>query len=135
MVGLSRAVLSFEIIAQLTPPRHSTILRYVAKYWDDLDELAVALAAPGRRQIVDRLRAGPAPTSELAELLGIGLPAVTKHLALLRRAGLMRSSKSGRVVTHRLDPEPLLKYSTWLSTRESFWHGQIDALNAHLERR
>jgi DNA-binding transcriptional ArsR family regulator len=106
----------------------------MVKYSDGLDELAAALAHPGRRHIVDRLRAGPATTSELAALLDVGLPAVTKHLGLLAGAGLIRSAKSGRVVTHRLSPERLHEYSTWLATRESFWHHQIDALTTHLEK-
>lgn len=105
----------------------------MVKYADGLDELATALAHPGRRHIVDRLRAGPATTSELAGLLEIGLPAVTKQLALLADAGLTRSAKSGRIVTHRLAPERLVEYSTWLATRESFWHRQLDALTSYLE--
>jgi DNA-binding transcriptional ArsR family regulator len=106
----------------------------MVKYLDGLDELAAALAHPGRRHIVDRLRAGPATTSELAGLLDIGLPAVTKHLGLLAGAGLTRSAKRGRVVTHHLARERLVEYSTWLTTRESFWHHQIDALTSYLEQ-
>ncbi len=106
----------------------------MAKYSDGLDELATALAHPGRRQVVDRLRAGPATTSELAALLGIGLPAATKHLALLGEAGVVHSRKSGRVVTHDLDRERLLAYSTWLTTRESFWNHHLDALTDYLEQ-
>jgi DNA-binding transcriptional ArsR family regulator len=106
----------------------------MVKYSDGLDELAAALAHPGRRHIIDRLRAGSATTSELAGLLGIGLPAVTKHLGLLTAAGLTRSAKSGRVVTHDLSRERLLEYSAWLATRESFWHHQIDALTTYLEQ-
>jgi DNA-binding transcriptional ArsR family regulator len=105
----------------------------MAKYSDGLDELASALAHSGRRHIVDRLRAGPATTSELAGLLEVGLPAVTKHLGLLADAGLTRSTKSGRIVTHRLAPERLADYSTWLATRESFWHHQLDELTNYLE--
>ena len=105
----------------------------MVKYSDGLDGVAAALGYPGRRQVVDRLRAGPATSSELAELLGIGLPAVTKHLALLAGAGVIHSAKSGRVVTHLLDDERLRAYAVWLGTRESFWHNQLDALNDHLE--
>ena len=83
----------------------------MVKYSDGLDGVAAALAHPGRRQVVDRLRAGPATSSELAELLGIGLPAVT----------------------HLLAGERLRAYAVWLGTRESFWHNQLDALSDHLE--
>ena len=105
----------------------------MAKYSVGLDAVAGALASAGRRQIVDRLRAGPATSSELAALLDVGLPAVTKHLAALGQARLVRSAKTGRTVTHRLDPAPLRDYTTWLATRESFWHGQLDTLSAHLK--
>jgi DNA-binding transcriptional ArsR family regulator len=105
----------------------------MAKYLDGLDGVATALAHPGRRQVVDRLRAGPASSSELARLLGIGLPAVTKHLALLAGAGVIHSAKSGRVVTHVLDNDRLHVYATWLATRDSFWQHQLDALADHLE--
>src|SRR4051794_10594440 len=105
----------------------------MVKYADGLDAVASALAHPGRRQIVDRLRSGPATTSELAALLDIGLPAVTKHLGLLGAAGVLTAAKSGRTVTYRLDPDRLLDYSTWLAARRSFWHGQLDALTDYLE--
>lgn len=105
----------------------------MAKYWDGLDSVAAALAHPGRRQIVDRLRAGPATSSDLAGLLGVGLPAVVKHLAMLAGAGIIRSAKSGRVVTHDLDDHRLQEYATWLRTRQSFWQHQLDALSDHLE--
>lgn len=105
----------------------------MVKYADGLDTVAAALAHPGRRHIVDRLRAGPASTSELAGLLAIGLPAVTKHLGLLTSAGLVDSVKSGRVVTHHLEPGRLQDYATWLGTRRSFWHGQLDTLTTFLE--
>jgi DNA-binding transcriptional ArsR family regulator len=105
----------------------------MVKYTDGLDGVAAALAHPGRRQVVDRLRAGPASSSELAGLLGIGLPAMTKHLALLAAAGVVHSAKTGRVVTHELDDERLRAYAIWLGTRESFWHNQLDALTEHLE--
>ena len=107
----------------------------MVKYWDGLDAVATALANGGRRRIVDRLRAGPATTSELAAMLQIGLPAATKQLAALAEARLVQSTKTGRTVTHRLDPAPLMDFSTWLATRESFWQHQLDALSAHLQER
>lgn len=106
----------------------------MVKYWDGLDGVAAALAHPGRRQVVDRLRAGPATSSDLAGLLGVGLPAIAKHLALLGGAGVIHSAKSGRVVTHVLDDRRLQEYATWLRARESFWRHQLDALTDHLEK-
>lgn len=76
----------------------------MVKYLDGFDDVATALAHPGRRLIVDRLRGRPATTTELARLLDIGLPAVTKQLTLLTGAAVVRSTKTGRVVTHEIQP-------------------------------
>ncbi len=105
----------------------------MVKYGDGLDGVATALAHPGRRQIIDRLRFGTATTTELAELLAIGLPAASKQLSLLSLGGITTAAKSGRTVTYQLDTSRLLEYSTWLTTRRSFWHGQLDALSDYLE--
>ncbi|MDE9366815.1 metalloregulator ArsR/SmtB family transcription factor [Luteipulveratus sp. YIM 133132] len=104
----------------------------MAKYEDGLDDLAAALAGSGRRQIVALLCERPASTSELADALGLGLPGVTRHLDVLREAGVVRSSKSGRVVTYALDPESLRPMSDWIDRRRSFWTHQLDALHDDL---
>ena len=100
----------------------------MVKYFDGLDAVAAALAHPGRRQAISLLGAGPASSSHLARALGIGLPAMHKHLGLLTGAGLIESTKVGRVVTHRLRPEPLRRYGSWLAERSAFWDTQLDAL-------
>ncbi|WP_029136116.1 ArsR/SmtB family transcription factor [Nakamurella lactea] len=105
----------------------------MVKYDDGLDGAATALAHRGRRQIISRLGAGSATSSELAELLDIGLPALHKHLDLLRRASLIESSKTGRTVSHVLRPAGLDQLADWLLTRKSFWSNQFDALADHLE--
>lgn len=104
------------------------ILRHMVKYLDGLDAVATALAHPGRRQAVTLLGGGPASSSRLAGVLGIGLPAMHKHLAVLTTAGLIESTKAGRVVTHRLRVEPLRRYAGWLAERSAFWNTQLDAL-------
>lgn len=96
--------------------------------------VASAMAHPGRRQIVDRLRAGPATTTELAALVGVGLPAMAKHIGLLTDATLVASTKRGRTVTHELRTQPLDDYATWLTARSSFWHNQLDALETAASR-
>lgn len=100
----------------------------MAKYFDGLDEVASALANPGRRRLVVSLQQGPATSSQLAAVLGIGLPALHKHLAVLTKAELIASHKRGRVVTHRLQPEPLRRYTDWLTRRTAFWNDRLDAL-------
>lgn len=101
----------------------------MVKYSDGLDAVATALAHPGRRQIVSRLGVGTATSSELAADLGIGLPALHKHLAVLTSAALIGSHKTGRVVTHQLRAEPLQRFDSWLATRTFFWTHQLAALD------
>jgi DNA-binding transcriptional ArsR family regulator len=107
----------------------------MVKYYDGLDLVASAMAHTGRRQIVDRLQAGPATTSELATLLDVGLPATMKQLSVLVDAGVVARAKAGRTVRHDLDRSPLVGYSTWLVARRSFWHDQLDALETAVVRR
>lgn len=107
----------------------------MAKYDDGLDAVSVALAHRGRRRVVARLTSAPASSSELADHLAVSLPTMQRHLGVLTRAELIRSTKHGRVVTHELRPEPLRRYHDWLSARTSFWTGQLDALATHLEEK
>ena len=100
----------------------------MAKYHDGLDAVASALANRGRRHLIGRLQRGPATSSQLAAELGIGLPALHKHLTVLATAELIDSRKAGRVVTHRLRREPLRRYDDWLAARAGFWTEQLDAL-------
>lgn len=100
----------------------------MVKYSDGLDGVASALANPGRRRLVATLQVGPATSSHLAGLLGIGLPALQKHLSVLTAADLITSQKSGRVVTHQLRREPLIRYHAWLAQRTAFWNQGLDAL-------
>jgi DNA-binding transcriptional ArsR family regulator len=97
-----------------------------------LDGIFAALADPTRRGILARLRAGEASVSTLAEPFGMSLPAVSKHLRVLERAGLVRHRKSGRVRTCRLVAAPLERADTWLAQYRIFWERRFDALDAHL---
>lgn len=103
-------------------------------YDDGLDAVATALSHRGRRQVVARLAGGPATSSELAGDLEVALPTLHKHLAVLDRAGLLDSRKSGRTVTHRLRPAPLRELDTWLTARASFWTHQLDSLGTALDQ-
>ena len=105
----------------------------MAKYSDGLDAVSVALAHRGRRQAVARLTRAPASSSELAEHLAVSLPTMQRHLDVLKKADLVRSTKRGRVVTHELRAEPLRRYHEWLAARTSFWTDQLDALDTHLK--
>lgn len=100
----------------------------MVNYLDGLDAVAGALASATRRQVVTTLQQGPASSSQLARSLGIGLPALHKHLKVLGTARLVHSRKTGRVVTHRLQVEPLEHYAGWLQSRSRFWNDRLDAL-------
>lgn len=98
-----------------------------------LDRAFQALADPTRRQMVERLSRSPASVSELAAPLAMSLPAVMQHLALLEESGLVRSEKTGRVRTCRIDPEALSAAEQWISQRRTEWAHRLDRLGAYLE--
>jgi DNA-binding transcriptional ArsR family regulator len=97
-----------------------------------LDRLFQALADPTRRAIVDRLSRGPATVSELARPLPMSLPAVVQHLQVLEAGGLVRSVKSGRVRTCRLEPAALRAAERWIAARRATWERRLDRLGAYL---
>lgn len=97
-----------------------------------LDALFGALADPTRRQIVERLIAGPATVSELARPLPMSLPAVVQHLAVLEASGLVRSRKVGRVRTCQIETATLRAAEQWISDRRTAWERRLDRLGALL---
>jgi DNA-binding transcriptional ArsR family regulator len=99
---------------------------------DRLDAVFSALSDPTRRGIIARLRGGEASVSDLARPFDMSLPAVTKHLAVLERAGLVKHRKTGRVRTCRLVPAPLERADAWIAQYRGFWNTRFDALEAHL---
>ncbi len=100
-----------------------------------LDAALSALADPTRRQIVERLAQGEATLSELAAPHEMSMPAIMKHVGKLADAGLVNRSKTGRVVTCSLNPEPLDEASRWLNENLTFWNGRLDALGAFIDRK
>ncbi|MGA2778394.1 MAG: metalloregulator ArsR/SmtB family transcription factor [Steroidobacteraceae bacterium] len=101
-----------------------------------LDRTFGALLDGTRRAILAHLeRKESATVSELAEPFAIKLPAVMKHLDVLHEAGLITRSKTGRVVTVRLRPEPMREAMTWLRRYERFWSKNLDRLAAYAERK
>jgi DNA-binding transcriptional ArsR family regulator len=100
-----------------------------------LDSVFAALADPTRRAIVMRLAQGEASVSELAAPFDVSLPAVTKHLAVLDRAGLLDHHKEGRVRYCRLRAAPMRIADDWLSSYRMFWERRLDSLADHLKPR
>ncbi len=97
-----------------------------------LDEVFQALADPTRRQVIERLVSGPASTSELAQPFAMALPSFTQHLGVLERAGLVTSTKKGRVRTYRLAPTGLEMADGWLAAQRRLWETRLDQLDDFL---
>ncbi len=92
-----------------------------------------ALAEPHRRQILDLLRDGERPVGELVKRLDLSQPGVSKHLKVLREAGLVVARTEGKQRVYALRPEPLAEVDQWLEPYRMFWSGRLDALEQHLE--
>jgi DNA-binding transcriptional ArsR family regulator len=96
-----------------------------------------ALANPVRREILTRLRRGPCRAGDLAERLsrrhGIGRPAVSEHLQVLRRARLVREEPRGRERFYHLDALPLRGVEEWVAVFSDFWNERLDALESFLD--
>ena len=99
----------------------------------DVDRLFHALADPARRAMVERLSRGPAPVSELARPLPMSLPAAMQHLGVLEAAGLVRSTKTGRVRTCAIEPQALGLIEQWISARRTEWERRLDRLDDYLQ--
>ncbi len=98
-----------------------------------LDLIFQALADSTRRAMLARLSRGEATVGELAEPFSISRPAVSKHLDVLERAGLVHRMPDGRVNRCRFDGAPLKQAATWVDRYHRYWESQLDALQAYLE--
>ena len=99
-----------------------------------LDLMFQALADPTRRAMVERLGQGPASVSELARPLAMSMPAVMQHLQMLEASGLVRSEKTGRVRTCRIEPEALSLAEQWINARRIEWQRRLDRLGDYLDQ-
>jgi DNA-binding transcriptional ArsR family regulator len=97
-----------------------------------LDNTFAALADPTRRAIITRLAAGERTISELASRFEMSLPAVSKHIRVLERAGLARVRREGRVRRTTLVAAPMREASEWIEHYRRFWEFQLDQLSAYL---
>lgn len=91
------------------------------------------LAEPNRRRILDLLRTGERPVGDLVTQLAVTQPAVSKHLKVLREAGLVDVRHDAQRRWYRLRPEPLAEIDSWLAPYRQFWAGRLDALEDHLD--
>ena len=101
----------------------------MANSLSDLSILFHALADPTRRETVARLAEGPLPVSELAKPTGLKLPTVMRHLGVLEDAGVVVSTKEGRVRTCRLVPEALEPARSWMDEQRATWEATLGRLD------
>lgn len=108
----------------------------MVKYQEDaISQTFSALADPTRRAILERLsKEDHIPVTTLAEPFDMSLPAISKHLRVLERAGLIVQEKDGRIRRCRLVAEPLQGAADWLSRYQQFWETQLDALADFIEQ-
>ncbi|MCR9136526.1 MAG: metalloregulator ArsR/SmtB family transcription factor [Alphaproteobacteria bacterium] len=99
----------------------------------DLDDVFLALADPTRRAILARLAEGEACVGELAEPHDMSFAAISRHVHVLERAGLMHRSKKGRNIVCRFDGAPLDEVSAWVAHHTRLWEQKLDALGTFLE--
>lgn len=101
---------------------------------DRLDETFAALANPTRRAILARLARGEAGVNELAEPFDLTLPAISKHIKVLERAGLVVRSRRAQSRPCELDPRPLADVSTWAEQYRPMWEARFDRLDHYLRQ-
>ena len=98
-----------------------------------LDATFAALADPTRRAIIARLASGEASVNELAEPFAMSQPAISKHLKVLERAGLISRSQDAQRRPRKLEPKPLAEATAWLERYRKFWEGSFQHLDALLD--
>jgi DNA-binding transcriptional ArsR family regulator len=101
---------------------------------DHLSTTLAALADPTRRAILSRLASGATSVTELAEPFEMSLPAVTKHLKVLERAGLITRSREAQWRPCKLEARPLQDVSNWVEQYRQFWEQSFDRLEDYLQQ-
>jgi len=109
------------------------MFNHMVKYQANLDATFSALADSTRRAILARLARGERSVTALAEPFDMSLPAISKHLRVLERAGLLARRKEGRVHHCRLVTRPLKDAEEWIARYRQFWDQRLDALAEYLE--
>jgi DNA-binding transcriptional ArsR family regulator len=99
-----------------------------------LDAVFAALADPTRRRILELLARAELCVTELAKPFAVSLPAISKHLRVLEKAGLIKRERDGRIHRLRLEAKPMQDAAKWIDAYRGFWEGQFDALADYLEK-
>ena len=100
---------------------------------DQLTATFSALADPTRRAILERLAEGEATVSELAAPFAMTMPAVSRHLKVLEKAGLIERNRAAQTRPSTLRPAPLKEATDWIESYRALWEGRMDRLGAHLK--
>ena len=106
----------------------------MVNYSTELNQTFSALSDPTRRAILSKLAKGDVPILELASPFDMSLPAVSKHIRVLEKAGLVIRTKQGRVHYCRLNAKPLRAAAKWLAFYQQFWDAKLDSLANFLEK-
>lgn len=115
------------------PLAHIYALTYIEWVPAALDVLEV-IAEPTRRRILDAVREAEQSVNDLVERVGMHQPGVSRHLKVLRDAGLVEVRRDAQRRLYRLRPEPLMELDAWLEPYRAEWAGRLDALERHLGR-
>lgn len=99
-----------------------------------MDAVLRALSDESRRTVLEALRGGPATVNELAALLPVARPGVSRHLRVLREAGLVEVRQQAQWRVYSLRPEPLAELDEWLSRYRALWEHRLDALHTEVIR-
>ncbi len=99
-----------------------------------LNRTFAALADPTRRRILEHLAHGDHCVTDLAKPYRMSLPAVSKHLRVLERAGLVRRARCGRVHSLKLEAKPMQQAQAWIEEYRKFWEGSFDRLEEYLKQ-
>src|SRR5579871_4851561 len=102
---------------------------------EQLSDVLTAISHPSRRAIIGRLATGPARFTDIAKPFDLALNAITKHLKLLERAGLISRERRGREVLISLRPQPLRLVSGWVHQYEQFWSERLDQFEGHFKEK
>jgi len=101
---------------------------------DQLDATFAALADPTRRAILARLSRGEASVNELAEPFDMSLPAISKHLKVLERAGLITRTRDAQLRPCRIEPTRLVAAADWIEQHRKTWESRLDRLDDYLKK-
>ena len=112
------------------------MLNHMVKYAPSpaLDSVFAALADPTRRRILELLASAELCVTELTRSFSVSMPAISKHLRVLEKAGLITRQRDGRLHRLRLKAEPMRAAASWIAHYRNFWEERLDAFSSYLER-